>query len=361
MASIVRVGASNDAFGQQLIEALDHYLTSSSGSSPNTNKNTKKATNFSISNRYFDATVALCPLSLPQTAAGTAEVEGNEDGMILIFDDASKESFDVLAGLHGMAETNSQNGDLLRLCVGLVTSEDEVIDKSSKAYEDEYSRRVLWCLDHGYEFVESVNVLTKEKLQVGHDTREKEGFARVIEALQGTVWSSANMHAKAKQTLKQSYQEAREKATTQPQQNTTTTTTTTTDNDMMNEYEPPPTTSLMELAISDRESKEREEQARKTLLEQDGIAENDDDAIVPSTTTNPQEEAAQERKADKIMSDMESALAEATRIRAMSQQGVLSDDDRKQRAGDAAMLLMNLMNQMGEDESDDEEENNDSD
>lgn len=354
MASIVRVGAANDSFGQQLIEALDQYLTStsSSTSSSSPTTKTKHATHLSVSNRYFDATVALCPLSL---TGATTEAEANEDGMMLIFDDASKESFDVLAGLHGMAETNHQNGDLLRLCVGLVTSEDVLLDKSSKAYEDEYSRRVLWCLDHGYEFVEGVNILTPEALQMGHEAREKEGFARVVEAFQGTVWSSANVHAQAKQKLKQSYQEARDEATTQPQQATN-------DNDITNnEYEPPPTTSLMELAISDQESKEREEQARKTLLEQDGLLENDDNdakAII-SAAASPQEEAYQERKADKIMSDMESALAEATRIRSLSQQGALSDEDRKQRAGDAAMLLMNLMNQMGEEESDDEKHDSD--
>ena len=378
MASIVRVGASNDTFGQQLTEALEQYLGSSSSSNnnnsssgnPSTNPIQSNATSLPISNRYFNATVNLCPLSvLPSTTAATATIESssnnnnnNEDGMILIFDNASNESFDTLASLHGMAETNGQNGDLLRLCVGLVIMKDTtIIDKSSKAYEEEYSRRVIWCLDHGYEFVEGVTIESPEDLQRGHDAREKEGFARVVEALQGTVWSSAIMHTQTKQKLQQSYQETREEATT----------TTVTNNNVninsssaagneetKNEYEPPPPSiSLTEVSISDQESQAREEKARKALLEQDALVEdanndggNDDD---------DEEEIKQERQADRIMSQMESALAEATRIRSLSQQGALSDEDRKQRAGDAAMLLMNLMNQMGGDSEDDESDSDD--
>ena len=363
MASIVRVGASNDIFGQQLTEALGQFLPLKGKGDETSSSSNDKVTQLSISNRYFDATVALCPLSLVEVESTTdqqQEKEGKEDGILLVFDDSSKDAFDVLAGLHGTAASSGQDGDLLRLCVGVVTpTSTATMAKDTKEYEDEYSRRVLWCLDHGYEFVEAVD-LSPEGIQQGHDAREKEGFARVVEAVQGTVWSSANMHAQAKQQLKQSYQETREQQQEQQEQQQEEDGTAPSHE---SEYEPPPTT-LPELTISDEESKEREEKARTTLLEQDGILHDEQKVNHmdgPSTTTNTTgDDLLHNKKAEKIMSDMESALAEATRIRDLSQAGELSDDDRRQRAGDAAMLLMNLMNQMGDDD-DDSDDDEDSD
>jgi len=63
-----------------------------------------------------------------------------------------------------------------------------------------------------------------------------------------------------------------------------------------------------------------------------------------------------------MFNHLDGALRQAASIREMSQSGNLSDQDRRQRAGDAAMLLMNLMTQMGldddeKDEDDDEDEN----
>jgi hypothetical protein len=50
--------------------------------------------------------------------------------------------------------------------------------------------------------------------------------------------------------------------------------------------------------------------------------------------------------------ELELLMKEATRIRDMSRNGDLSDDDRRKRATDAATLMMGLMEQMGIDDTD---------
>jgi len=367
--SILRIGASNDSFGTQLADALVQHLkpvtASEKENNSSNNNNNKKNTStlLAISNRYFDATVSLTPLALlmeGSTTASTAAAastatsaapdgdEGRrEDGILMVFDDASKTSFDVLDGLHGRAEATNQNGDLLRLCIGIVTNMDtNNTVRDTKEYEAEYSRRVLWCLDHGYEFVEAVD-LSPEGTTKGHDAREKDGFARVIEAIQGTVWSSAVMHNRKKQQLKQSYQETREEQ--QQQQHVSATKST---------YEPPLLSTLSDIKLSDdEETKQREEQARAALLKEDGIILKDDDDVAKivdendnTSVSGKDESLVRNGTGEKLISDMEAAIKEATRIRSMSQAGELSDKERRQRAGDAAMVLMNLMNQLDEDE-----------
>eukprot|EP00543_Licmophora_paradoxa_P018034 CAMPEP_0202472894 /NCGR_PEP_ID=MMETSP1360-20130828/89215_1 /ASSEMBLY_ACC=CAM_ASM_000848 /TAXON_ID=515479 /ORGANISM="Licmophora paradoxa, Strain CCMP2313" /LENGTH=55 /DNA_ID=CAMNT_0049099579 /DNA_START=1 /DNA_END=168 /DNA_ORIENTATION=- len=50
-------------------------------------------------------------------------------------------------------------------------------------------------------------------------------------------------------------------------------------------------------------------------------------------------------------------MRQASRIRDMSRNGELTDDERRQRAADAAELMMDLMDKMGlEDDGDDEGE-----
>ena len=379
MTSIVRVGASNEDLSLRLQEALALFL------SPQSNENTANATTpttppsgnaclLQISNKYFDATVALEPLQvIPTTTKAEEKSEGattTEDGMLLIFDDASPTAFDQLSALFATAESNGQYGDLLRLCVGIsgVTTKDAPTTLTEKQKEAEYSRRVLWCLDRGFEYVEGVDISSEENiLREGHNDREKEGFARVVEALQGTVWSSAKMHAQTKQTLNQSYQQTQQQLSLSAKLNEDTK-----EEEELNEYEPPPS-----FLLNDEESKEREEQAKKALLEQDGITEDGDEIVNIAAaddmyldgpaTSSPTSVASRDnatiterevQQADKIMSDMDNALKEANRIREMSRSGQLTDDDRKQRAVEAATLLMNLMTQMGglEDDSENDDD-----
>ncbi|KAL7543163.1 hypothetical protein ACHAWF_007335, partial [Thalassiosira exigua] len=109
----------------------------------------------SISNRYFDADVLL--LGLDESADGEGLEEGTEDGLVLAFDaslpsSSPEASFDALSSLHERALRLGRCGDLLRLCVGVRNAGTKFESPSpladgSKRSEDEYARRVLWCLD----------------------------------------------------------------------------------------------------------------------------------------------------------------------------------------------------------------------
>ena len=58
---------------------------------------------------------------------------------------------------------------------------------------------------------------------------------------------------------------------------------------------------------------------------------------------------------EKVFDEMEAVLREASRVREASKSGQLTDDERRDRAGEAAMRLVNLMNQFGiEDEEEDD-------
>jgi len=136
----------------------------------------------SISNRYFNANILLSPLD-----DDTITNEGIEDDIILIFDGTSSSNFDKLTSIHyTKAVSNKEYGDLLRLCIS-TTYGPSPLSNGTKSSEEEYSKRVLWCLDHGYEYVE-VN-LNEEGMTTGFDERDKDGFARVCEAIGSCMWS----------------------------------------------------------------------------------------------------------------------------------------------------------------------------
>jgi len=233
-------------------------------------------------------------------------------------------------------------GDLLRLCVGVGKNET----LSTKEYEDEYSRRVLWCLDRGYEYVEAD--LSEEGLKYGHDARDKDGFARIVEAVSGTVWSSAVMEKKKQEELKRSYAEDVAAATT---------TSTSEQNENTNTYEPPDPTKLPPV-LGSEEDKERERKAREALLAEENNATNSagDGGISKNDNVDMPPKQREELEQERALNALEGSIREAGRIRELSKAGQLSDDERRKRAGDAAMLLMDMMGQMGLESSDDEEE-----
>jgi hypothetical protein len=74
--------------------------------------------------------------------------------------------------------------------------------------------------------------------------------------------------------------------------------------------------------------------------------------VGPDGVQQRQKENEQER----FMSDFKGVLRQASRIRDASKSGAISDDERRQRAGDAADLLMGLMGKMGDFDDDSETE-----
>jgi hypothetical protein len=85
--------------------------------------------------------------------------------------------------------------------------------------------------------------------------------------------------------------------------------------------------------------------------------------LLNPTEVGPSEMAQlrQDLEAEKIFDKMESVLKEASQIREASKSGALSDDERRERAGDAALALVNLMSQFGLEDDDDGSQGDDSD
>ena len=199
--SILRIGpigASNGCSATLLRDALLRHFRPDGGGDGDVGNNGNM---LAISNRYFDASVLL--LGLHQSHlddGGGGAVPPEEDGVLLVFDDVPIRdvdgeegaptpfvSFDSLDRIHGDAVArNPPMGDLLRLCIG-ATATASSADDPPTVVEDEYSRRVLWCLDRGYEYV-SVD-MSEVGTTAGFDRRDKDGYARVIEAVETCMWS----------------------------------------------------------------------------------------------------------------------------------------------------------------------------
>ena len=293
---------------------------------------------FCVTNKYFDAQILLKAIS-SSNEAKDADLPLKEDGIILVFDAAKSNPdlpMDAAAsfGSLGMAHDKAVQvggGDLLRLCVGVTIGSMAASELRGQWYEKEFARRVNWCLDRGYEYVECD--LSPEAIGLGHDQRDKEGFARVVEAIGGTMWSSAIMSKAKKTVLKKSYEEE------------------TAQIERENEYVPPDPSML----LGNEET--REEQARQAILEQSGITHEEQVLLDGGENVNPdQSQQQREREQERMFDNLESALRQASSIREMSRAEDLSDDHRRARAGDAANLLMTLMQQVGMDDETDEEE-----
>ena len=318
--STLRIGfGDSDITGSILCNAICSFFWKKNGKE----KNEKNV--IEISNRYFDAKVVLKELMMEDDESQVRVDDEKEDGILLAFVDESgcnPVPFDTLTMIHERAEDIGQCGDLLRLCVGITfTSVDTLLQEQKKEYEEEYSRRVLWCLDRGYEYIEAD--LSEQGQITGHDLREKDGFARIIEAMNGTVWSSSIRKTPKPTTLKT--QPTPSIQTNKPQTTTT-----------IEEKKALPSNPTNE------QIKEQKEESNTTTTK----SINDD--------TNNQK--SEENKEDIFIDEFEEVMKEASRIRSASKSGQLSDEERRQRAGDAASALMGLLDRMGFDDDDDDDD-----
>lgn len=341
VSSVVRLGPSDDHVCTKLLRnALVSYFEKQS-TNPSAIDEKSDSSTITISNKYFTANVMLEEIG----GSGASTNNTKEDGVILVFDalqsnpdrSASSDggaSFDSLSLAHEKAEESETCGDLLRLCVGVSLTSLSPEEIRGKDCEKEYSRRILWCLDRGYEYVEAD--LSQEGQKAGHDDRDKEGFARVVEAIQGTVWSSADMSKTKSKQLKDSYQEDMSALESKEEQQ----------REGENIYEPPDPSKFAPI------QSKNDDNLTKKMLGTDPKAE-------PGLLMDPEkvgpEEMAQLRKAleaENVFDQMEGMLKEASRIREASKNGMLSNEERRERAGDAANALMDLMNHVGFEDDD---------
>ena len=334
--SVLRVGGPSRDVTLLLTNALLHYFIQSDDREAkddkvDQNEQLPLEPLVQLQNKYFSAAILLSEL-LQDLSMDNVK----EDGIVLVFDALkcnpdldNAVTFDALESLHNHAESVTNCGDLLRLCVGVSLGQHSPQELRGKHHEAEYTKRILWCLDRGYEYVE-VDLSPTGQL-AGHDDRDKEGFARVIEAIQGTVWSSAIM-------------KNRESVVVESIPETTAITTTTLEpieNSLHVEtevtgYEPPdPEAMGAFLTVPEPTNHEDYLEEAKTLEESMLRTEHEQDA--------------------KAFQELEGLMKEATRIRDMSRNGDLSDDVRRQRAAEAATLMMGLMEKMGIDDTDEED------
>lgn len=348
--SILRIGPfpDNSDCANTIKTALLNYFSKKTSVNEDNGRSDNLIT---LSNKYFTAKVLLEEIGSNKTRLlQDSMYHYVEDGIILVFDSASSNpnaqpstpaSFDAMNVIHDQAVHCNDNdcpvaGDLLRLCVGVGKN----YKLSTKAYEEEYSRRVLWCLDRGYEYVEADT--SEEGLTSGHDARDKEGFARIVEALSGTIWSSAVMEKRKQVELISSYaQDATENAELEAA-------------DATNQYEPPNFSRISKPpSLIDNKVKKDEEcerLARDALLSEDVAIEDAGSDCNVKLLNEREEEVKQER----ALHALEASLQEARRIRELSVSGKLSDVERRQRAADAAMTLMGMMG-LDDDNNDDDD------
>lgn len=341
-SSVVRIGpCEGNASANLLRTALVSHFQKLDESSTNAEAFDDKAgSTLTMSNKYFTAKV------LMEDIGEAAVPQGKEDGVVLVFDalqsnpdrvvgdgSAGGATFDSLTLAHDEAESKNGAGDLLRLCVGVTLTATTPEEIRGKDAEKEYSRRILWCLDRGYEYVEAD--LSQEGQEKGHKERDKEGFARIVEAIQGTVWSSAVMSQSKTKELQKSYQEDTTKLDGDEKE------------EPENPYEPPDPSKFASLSTGTATSTTSAAEAEGT-----SIAEG---LILDPSSVGPQELEAvrKDLEADQLFEKMEGVLREASRIREDSKSGTMTDDERRARAGDAAMALVNLMSQFGLDDDDD--------
>lgn len=285
-----------------------------------------------ISNKYFTANVLL--LGFNYTSA--IKKDAIEDGIILLFDGTNSTSFDALSTHHNSALNSNKCGDLLRLCISITHGPSPLSD-GTKQSETEYSRRVLWCLDHGYEYIE-VDI-SDEGMKRGHNDRDKEGFARVVEAIGCCMWSSHVMKPRNNNTIVSTEEEGNNS------------TALANDDDVSNDNSDASTqSSALPEHIADDE--EREKDAMASLMK-DG--ENNDSR--PSET--PEQQPRKDQKEEIAFHQLESVLSEAKSIRESSKSNSMSDDERRERAGETAMKLMGLLDSMGLGDDDDDSTDDD--
>lgn len=281
-----------------------------------------------VRNKYFTASVQLDPffddasekqrIQQGQSNSECGDDNGGikddcvlkEDGILLIFP-SNNTHIETLTVTHDkLLQSNALVGDTLRLCIATFVGSTSTYT-SKNHQEEEYSKRVLWCLDRGYEYVEVD--MSEEGLNNGFDEREKDGFARVVEAIGGTVWSSAIM---MKRTGMKAVADAAVGTSSELSKTTTI----------------------------------RSVSSVPVVAEKIGEDHNDDDDVKghkKNTSVTDDKSTTLSSKEESMLENIEHIMEEAKRIRDSSRMGQLSDEDRRQRAGNAAEVLMGLLDQMG--------------
>eukprot|EP00956_Cyclotella_meneghiniana_P042067 scaffold248345_cov39-Cyclotella_meneghiniana.AAC.1 len=370
--SVLRIGPLTNPNASLLRTAIASHFQSSSSQDRSEDED-----ELIISNRYFTASVLLKGLHQDDTTTTTNDDRHCvEDGLILVFNaeqsssqqQQQQHSFDSLQSIHEAAISTNRAGETLRIIAGIYYNTPPPLSDGSKQSEAEYSRRVLWCLDYGYEYLEID--MSERGRKSGWDTRDKEGFARCIEAVGGCMWSSHVMKQrggggvdggsgntscgggvgreeivrKESQTAT-AIEEVGGVTRKDDEQDNAGTTATTLES----------SSSMKQCSDADREAA-----AMQSLLK--GVQVNDEESNLHD---EDEKNETNQQQQEISFSELEHVMNEAKRIRQASKNECMTDEERRKRAGDTAVRLMGLLERLGfdDDSSNDEDdcENDESD
>jgi hypothetical protein len=163
-------------------------------------------------------------------------------------------------------------------------------------------------------------------MAAGHEERDKEGFARVVEAISSCMWSSHVM-------------KSRVVAAAAPKDRTNVE-----DADVKEDKKIEHDVDMG--SATNNSDVEREAAAMASLMQGMKEIQQPNKSSEEATTQNRQQEIA--------FHELEQVMTEAKRIREASQSNSISDEERRQRAGDTAVRLMGLLDKLGFDDEDDE-------
>lgn len=386
--SVLRLAGDDEQMIHLLHRSLTEYFASSSSESPPSYCSSEM---LHITNQYFEARVLLERLTIvpsPNTASSLSVEadkedkinDAEEDGIVLIFflnSQANKEeiskAFNALSRHHQIAESSQQCGDLLRLCIGI--SNHDLMDTTSvstkicdkeedeediRNKEEEYTRRVLWCLDHGYEYVEAD--LTEYGRSIGHEDREKEGFARIVEAVGNTVWSTAKMHPRKARHLKSSYDVDKNNVTSKSTNTGDARSIKIIDTAEGDDSIIPAVVAVEATEVeAGTENDTTKHHSTEVTTSQSDLISNTTTGVRPSTKDVKVESLLKQEESEEDESKLESLeflIKEANRIRDCARQGHISDDERRRQAGEMAIRLISAFGDedfFGDSDSEDEE------
>ena len=135
-----------------------------------------------LTTRYYNAVVKMevCSLS---SADGTSAAMIGMDACVAV----NPSDMAELAAMLASVEQTNEKELSTRLMVRLLDRAEAMQGERGVNEEDgAASEALLWCLDHGFELVE----VDRSDLFATWGEREKEGVARVLEALEATMWPS---------------------------------------------------------------------------------------------------------------------------------------------------------------------------
>jgi len=199
--------------------------------------------------------------------------------------------------------------------------------------------------------------VSEEGLARGFEERDKDGFARVVEAIGSCMWSSHVMKRRVVAAVAVGGGSGGVSGgiVAAPTVAITKTDSESVEPSAKSQSNASDTESITASSSSSINDPAREKAAMASLLQ--GI--NDDNNPLISKEEKSEENATnpqQHQKDEMAFHQLEHVLSEAKMIRDASQDNSISDEERRERAGDTAMKLMGLLDGMGFGDDDDSED-----